>query len=177
MTTSPAPNLNRLFLRTIPDSPLRAELFQYVLAGDGVRTLELRYVISRDDLGSVYMGICEGTPPFGDPAPPFAAAFVWDVKARQIKIRVRDREEQIEDAADAVFPAGPGLNVPLSSSKPLQTHLGYKIYAVEGHNYLWYCPLLSMAMIEKNSPDNPDREFVVQSVIQGNPDLGDYTLA
>ena|SRR5579884_4289263 len=162
--------IHPLFLRTIPDVPLTAELYEYSLAG-GIRTLAVRYRISRDGRGSVYLGVCAHPASFGEPEPPFAVVCIWDVPSMQLKLRVAGSQEQVNGGPGTMFPGGPHLQVLLDRSRQPRTHLGYTLYSVEGQPHLWYCPSLESAMTY--TAENTS-EFVIQAVARGEPSLEEY---
>jgi hypothetical protein len=88
--------LHSLFVHTAPDIPLTAELFRYTVA-NGIRELDMRYVICRDSVGSVYRGIREKQTAFGESATPLISAITWDVPNRQFRLCSRGDKERMFD--------------------------------------------------------------------------------
>lgn len=165
------------FYRTVPGIPLTAELFQYAVAPDGSRKLELRQGIARDRAGSVYVGVCAAPTPFSEPALPFAAVVIWDVPGQKFRLRSLGAPEQAEDAVGGIFPAGPGVRVLPDPTIPPTTHLDFPTFAVRGTPQLIYCPSLEIAMLyREETPNATAREYVIQSIVPGDPALDAYEL-
>jgi len=168
--------IHPFFLRTVPDVSLTAELYEYSVVG-GIRNLAMRYLISRDGPGSVYLGVCSRPAAFGEPAPPLAVACIWDVPGSRLKLRVPGAQEQVDGGPGSIFPAGPQIPLVLDRSINPRSHLGYTLYGVEGQPDLWYCPSLEIAFIYTDQLQEKTREFVIQAITRGEPSLEAYKLA
>lgn len=163
-------HMNPLFLRTAPNIPLVAELFQYEVDSDGRYTLEARYLISRTLEGSVYLGVCEIPLPFGEPESQFAAIMIWDVIAEKFILRVPGAPDRVKDLKGAILPAGAGAQVAWDPASPAHQHLGFTIHAVQNWPTLWYCPTLELALLYREKTE-PEREYVIQRLTQGQPTI------
>jgi hypothetical protein len=167
--------IHPFFLRTVPGVPLTAELYEYQVV-EGTYHLAMRYLISRDRLGSVYLGVCSRAAPFGEPTPPLAVVCIWEVPTKQMKLRVAGGEEQVEGGPGSIFPAESQIPVILDRTTPPTSHLGYSLYGVEGHPHLRYCPSLEIAVSYTDESIKRGRVFIIQAVTPGEPSLEPYGL-
>lgn len=163
------PQLNTLFVHTVPGVPLTAELFHYRI-GNGIRELDARFMLCRDSNGSVYLGICEKATVFDEPATPLISATIWDVPNQQFRLRTPGSKEQILSSENGILGA-PYRPVRLDGGGAVQSHLGYPVYRVNNIDGLLYSPALEIAMIYTEDIPTGSHEYVVQRVHRGEPDL------
>jgi hypothetical protein len=142
----------------------------------GAYDLTMRYLLSRDSVGSIYLGVCGQVAPFGEPTPPFTVVCVWDVPSKQLRLSEAGGQVQVEGGTGGIFPAESHLPVILDRATGPTTHLGYTLYGVEGRPGLRYCPSLEIAFIYSDKSPEGMRELVIQAITRGEPSLEAYGL-